>query len=99
MGRFSVYPNPLGLGYLVNVQADFMQPFNTRVVIPLLPLSEAPTPAKTLNPLFDIDGAQYSMVTQFIAAVPVVELKDPVFSVQNRSDDIVTAIDFLLHGY
>lgn len=29
MSRFNVYPNPSGAGYLDNVQADFMQPFNT----------------------------------------------------------------------
>lgn len=51
MERFNVYRNPSGSGYLLNVQADFMDSFNTRVVIPLLPLDEAPKPAKTLNPL------------------------------------------------
>lgn len=99
MGRFSVYPNPSGPGYLINVQADLMQPFNTRIVIPLLPLDEAPRPAKTLNPLFDIEGSQYSMVTQYMAAVPVKDLKVAAFSVQNRHDDIVAAIDFLFHGF
>lgn len=53
MDRYNVYPNPSGSGYSLNVQEDIMQPFNTRVVVPLLPLSEAPKPAKALNPLFD----------------------------------------------
>ncbi|KAA0910432.1 CcdB family protein [Pusillimonas sp. ANT_WB101] len=99
MARFSVYPNPSGPGYLINVQADLMRPFNTRMVVPLLPLSEAPKPAKTLNPLFNIEGVQYSMVTQYMAAVPVKDLKVAAFSVQNRHDDIVAAIDFLFHGF
>lgn len=99
MGRYKVYPNPSGPGYLINVQADIMQPFNTRVVVPLLPLSDAPKPAKTLNPLFDIDGVQHVMVTQYMAAVPAKELKSTAFSLQHRHDEIVTAIDFLFHGF
>lgn len=99
MDRFNVYPNPSGFGYLINVQADLMDAFNTRMVIPLLPLAEAPQPAKTLNPLFTIDGTRHTMVTQYMAAVPVKDLKVAVFNVQNRHDDIVAAIDFLFHGY
>ncbi|MFT0531418.1 CcdB family protein [Castellaniella hirudinis] len=53
MGRYDVYPNPSDSGYLLDVQADILQPLNTRVVIPLLPLNKAPTPAKILNPIFD----------------------------------------------
>lgn len=99
MGRFSVYPSLSGSGYLINVQADIMHPFNTRIVIPLLPLDEAPKPANTLNPLFDIKGIQYSMVTQYMAAVPVKDLRVEAFSAQNRHNDIVAAIDFLFHGF
>ena len=97
--RYNVYPNPSGSGYLLNVQADIMQPFNTRVVVPLLPLNVAPKPAATLNPLFDIDGVEHVMVTQYMAAVPAKELKNPVSSLQHRHDIIVGAIDFLFHGF
>ena len=41
-----------GPGYLMDVQADMLNRLNTRVVVPLLPLSEAPKPAKVLNPQF-----------------------------------------------
>ena len=99
MDRFSVHPAPSGKGFLVNVQADAMGHFNTRVVVPLLPIEEAPRPAKTLNPLFDIAGEQYSMVTQYMAAIPVKELKNAVFSVSDRHNDIVAAIDLLLQGF
>ena len=99
MGRYNVYPNASGSGYLLNVQADILQPFNTRVVVPLLPLGQAPKPAKTLNPLFDIDGVQHVMVTQYIAAVPGKELKSAAFSLAHRNDEIVAAIDFLFHGF
>lgn len=75
MSRYDVYANPSGHGYLLDVQADILQPLNTRAVVPLAPLSEAPKPAKTLNPVFDIHDELHAMVTQYIAAVPVSELQ------------------------
>ncbi len=99
MDRFSVHLNPSGIGYLINVQADAMSHFNTRMVIPLLPLDDAPKPATTLNPLFEIDGKPYSMVTQYMAAFPVKALKSPVLSAEHRHADIVAAIDLLLQGF
>ena len=99
MSRFSVYPNPEGKGYLINVQADSLSHLNTRMVIPLLPLEVAPKPAKTLNPLFDFNGEIYSMVTQYMAAVPVRALRDVIFSGESRRNDIVAAIDLLLQGF
>jgi toxin CcdB len=94
-----VFPNPDGNGYLIDVQADSLSHFNTRMVIPLLPLDIAPKPAKILNPLFDIHGEAYSMVTQYMAAMPVKMLKDAIFSVEDRRDEIVAAIDLLLQGF
>ncbi|WP_269495054.1 CcdB family protein [Castellaniella sp. S9] len=99
MSRYDVYANPSGLGYLLDVQADILQPLNTRAVVPLVPLSEAPKPAKTLNPVFDIHDELHAMVTQYIAAVPVSELQNPVCSLRQQHDDIVGAIDFLFHGF
>jgi toxin CcdB len=99
MTRFRVYPNPDGNGYLIDVQADPLSHLNTRMVIPLLPLGLAPKPAKTLNPLFDINGETYSMVTQYMASMPVRVLKNVICSVESRRDDIVAAIDLLLQGF
>ena len=99
MDRFAVYLNPSGQGYLINVQADAMGHFNTRVVIPLLPIDAAPKPATTLNPLFEVEGRRYAMVTQYMAAVPVHALKKAVFRVDDRRDEIVAAIDLLLQGF
>lgn len=99
MDRFNVYSNPSGKGYLINVQADSMSHFNTRMVIPLLPLNEAPKPATILNPLFEIDGEMFSMVTQYMAAYPVKALKSSVFNANSRHDEIVAAIDLLLQGF
>jgi toxin CcdB len=99
MSRFTIYARQTGPGYLLDVQADMMSHLNTRVVVPLLPLAEAPKPAKTLNPQFVIDGTAYSMVTQYMAAVPSKVLKGAILSAEDRHDEIVAALDLLLQGF
>jgi toxin CcdB len=96
MARFSLYPDPEGDGYLLDVQSDIMRHLNTRVVVPLMPLGKAPKPATNLNPLFVIDDIEHTMVTQYLAAVPTSVLKREILNMANRRDDIVNAIDLLL---
>jgi toxin CcdB len=98
MPRFSVYPNPDGVGYLLDVQADMLRHLNTRLVVPLMPLGKAPKPATRLNPLFVVDDTQHSMVTQYMAAVPTSVLKREIMNVMDRREDIVNAIDLLIQG-
>lgn len=51
MARYDVYPNPDG-GYILDVQADLLDDLTTRVVVPLMMATLAPSPAKRLNPIF-----------------------------------------------
>ncbi len=99
MARFGVYRNPEGVGYLLDVQADLLGHLNTRVVVPLLPLAGAPKPATTLNPLFEIEGIPVSMVTQFMAAVPLALLRTPLLNLEGRRGEITAAVDFLFQGF
>lgn len=99
MSKYGVYLNPEGVGYLLDVQADVNSFFNTRVMIPLLPVEVAPKPARTLNPLFELNGEPYSMVTQYMAAVPLKLLKEKVASLEGSQVEIVAAIDLLLQGF
>ena len=99
MARFDVYRNPAGEGCLLDIQADLLSHLNTRVVVPLLPLSNAPQPARTLNPCFEIADQTLVMSTQFMAAVPVNILKNPLASLSGQRDAIVAAIDLLMQGF
>jgi len=99
MARYNVYPNAGGAGYLLDVQAEVHGLLNTRVVVPLLPLRVAPIPARTLNPLFEMNGETVSMVTQYMAAVPVAMLKGKIASVEDRRAEIVAAINLLMQGF
>jgi toxin CcdB len=65
MAKFDVYALAQGRGYLIDCQANLLSDLNTRFVVPLLPLEEAPKPAARLNPVFDIAGEPHVMVTQF----------------------------------
>jgi len=99
MPRFSVYRNPDADGYLLDVQAHILDHLNTRVVVPLLPLSLAPTPAKGLNPVFNVAGEPMVMVTQFMAAVPTSLLKLSESSLEFFRNEITAALDLLLQGF
>lgn len=98
MSRFSVYLNPEGVGYLVDVQANLLNHLNTRMVVPLLPADRAPMPAQTLNPIFDVDGVRHVLVTQFMAAAPCGLLKIKAFDARDKEHDIVAALDCLFQG-
>ncbi|AVW89691.1 CcdB family protein [Celeribacter baekdonensis] len=98
MARFDVHASPDGAGYLLDVQADLLESLNTRIMVPLMPISVAPSPAKRLNPVFNIQTEPYVMVTQFLSAVPVVILKMPVTSLAQHDMEITAALDLLTIG-
>lgn len=99
MAQFTVYRNVDHVGYLLNVQADVNDHFATRVVVPLFPESEIPHFAKTLNPVFVVEGHRVVMMTQGLAAVPNQLLKQPVMSLESRRSEIVAALDLLFQGF
>ena len=99
MTQFTVYRNPDGAGYLLNVQADVNDHFATRVVVPLFPLDDIPEFAKTLNPLFEVEGKPMVMMTQGLAAVPFQLLKQSVVSLEGKRAEIVAALDLLFQGF
>ena len=99
MTRFAVYAEPDGDGYLLDVQADALGHLNTRMVVPLLPAQRAPRPASHLNPVFRIGAIDYVLATQYMAAVPARILKHSPFSLAQRREEIVAALDLLLQGF
>jgi toxin CcdB len=98
MAYLQVYPS-LAPGWLLDVQSDLIAQLNVRVVIPLIPLPEAPLPAKRLNPIFEIDGKRCSLVTQYMASVPETTLRSPITDLSHARDEVTAALDFLLHGF
>ena len=99
MARYDYYRNDTGVGFLLDVQSDLTAGLNTRVVVPMLPESQAPRPAKRLNPVFAIGGVTHVMATQFLAAIPASELRDFQGSLERERDAIVNALDMLFFGF
>lgn len=99
MARFDVYANPGTAGYVLDVQADVLSGLNTRIVVPLMPLAQAPVPAKRLNPLFVIGDVPHVMVTQFMAAIPRALLRSPVTNLSGQDSEIMAALDMVLVGF
>lgn len=64
MAQYDLFADPVGNGYLLDVQSDLLDGLNVRAVVPLLPQGSAPIAANQLNPVFEIDGAAHLMMTQ-----------------------------------
>lgn len=84
---------------VVIVQSDLLAGMHNQVVIPLIPVAEAPMPIKRLNPLFTINGIEYAMVTQYLTAVRSSALTNRHIQLYDRQDDIKAALDMLFQGY
>ena len=95
MKRFDVYKSNTRNGYLLDVQSDILSGLNTRVVVPLMLISESPKPAERLNPIFEINNQTTTMATQFIAAIPESELRHPIINLNNHHQEITEALDML----
>ena len=95
MARFDVYAGARGKGYLLDCQANLLSILTSRVVVPLVPGSGLPVTPR-LNPIFNIDGEDYVMMTQQIFAIPNERLGKPVTSLVEEDRSIINAIDLLL---
>ena len=84
---------------LVIVQSEFLQGLPTQVVVPMV---RAPKlhqrPAALLNPMASIDGEDFVLLTQQLAAVPLGTLGARVGNLESMRDEIVRALDFLFSG-
>lgn len=96
MAQFDLYR--LDGSLVMDVQADLLDRLSTRIVVPLLPESEAPRPADRLNPVFIVEGTRYVLLPQFMAAVAVGELSNKVGSLTAERDRIKAAVDMVFDG-
>ena len=99
MAKYDIYAGVGDIAYVIDVQSELLDGLNSRVVIPLMAMDEAPLPARRLNPVFEIDGIDHVMVTQFMASVPASILKDAVGNLSSRHDEITNAIDMVFQGF
>jgi toxin CcdB len=84
--------------FVVDCQSDLLRELNTRFVVPLILKDAAPTAAQRLNPIFNLQGGQYVMVTQFAATVELRELGEIVCALREDALQIIGALDVLIGG-
>ena len=96
MSQFNVHR--LAEGLVLNCQSDLLEQIDSRFVVPLVPRSEAPKIGQRLNPMFEIEGKEYVMLTQAAAAVRRRELGAVVSSLAEHSFQITGALHILLSG-
>lgn len=98
MAQFDVHRLGAGPTLVVDCQSDLLSHIDSRFVVPLIPRDLSPPIASRLNPLFEIDGGDYVMLTQAAASVRRVELSPAVVSLAAHDREIMNALDILLTG-
>jgi toxin CcdB len=98
MARFDVYGGP-GARFLLDVQTDLLTGFNTRLVVPLMPVTSVPAPTRRLHPIFEIQGGRHLMATHLMASFPSRELGPVVDNLRRHYDEVVAAVDMIFLGF
>lgn len=104
MARYDVYANPDAVErkrtpYLLDVQNDYIDTLNTRVVVPIHREAAFGPRARNLNPLLLVSGESVVLDTAAMGAVPLAELKKKVASLRDSRALIQEALDTLFGAY
>ena len=100
MARFDVYINPSAAErrltpYFLDVQNDYIDQLDTRVVIPLRREVAFGPRARDLHPLLQINGDPVVLDTAALGAVPRSELRKPVAHLHDAREPVQAALDTL----
>lgn len=98
--QFDVHRNPRGGEFplLLDIQADIVASLATRIVVPLTRRKRTTKPITRINPLATLDGVEYVLVFQELAAIPAMALGPRIASLAAQRTELVAAIDWLLTG-
>jgi toxin CcdB len=104
VARYDVYANPdtadrRQIPFMLDVQNDFLEDVDTRVVVPLWHAAAFPHRVRSLNPELEAGGKRVVMDTAAIGAVPLSELRRPLEQLSSQQLTIQDALDTLLGGY
>lgn len=84
-------------GFVVVLQRDLMVDIGTRLVAPLVPHGQVLS-AEKLHPRIDIEGVDYVVMIERMAAVHRSTLVETEHRADSIRDEIVRAVDFLITG-
>ncbi len=103
MAQFDIYANTnpeskKNMPFLLDVQSDLLSELSTRVVIPLVLSSKVKKPLNNLMPQFTIQNTTVMMSTAELASISIRLLTHKIGSLQNRRNEIIASLDFLITG-
>jgi len=99
MAKYDIHEFGKEKNLVVDLQTDLLDDLNTKVVAPLMQKDIAPKSAQYLNPIFEIAGDEYVMMTQFLSAVPTPQLGQAVGNLNDKASDITRAVDMVFQGF
>jgi toxin CcdB len=101
MAQFDVFRHSGNKQYpfLLDLQADLLRDLATRVIAPLASIKRlGGKPASRLNPVVKIEGGDYAILFQELAALPAAALGEPIGNLGERRHELIAAIDLLFTG-
>jgi toxin CcdB len=104
VAQFDVYANSNQetcalFPFLLDVQAEMLDNLPTRVVVPLLIRSAISKPIPVLNPVFEIQETEVLMSTPQLVGINSYILGTKVYSLKEKRDVIIAALDLIFTGY
>ncbi|NCB11634.1 MAG: plasmid maintenance protein CcdB [Erysipelotrichia bacterium] len=101
MAQFDVYENTNEktkehIPFLLDIQNDILKNLSTRVVIPLVVSTKS---INLLNPEYTINEITVTLSTAEIASIPMEIFGNKISSLQDKREEIIGAVDFLLTGF
>lgn len=84
--------------YFMDVQTELLRNLDSRVVIPVVPASDATAYPKNLCPVVKIKNNKHALMTHQITTVPSSFLNYKEGSLLLNRDEIIAGLDFLLTG-
>lgn len=99
MSRFDLYRGQGFSDFLLDVQSDYVDFLDSRIVIPIVTAEKMNEINPRLHAILTINAAPHHLVTNMMGAVLARSLGRPVGNIAEQSHDITAAIDFLFQGF
>jgi toxin CcdB len=100
MAQFDVHESRLGRGLLLlDMQSNLLADLDTRLAMPLRPLSEVGRGVPRLMPIYRFFDADYVVLSTELATVTRSEFGRFVGSLEFDAHRLIALVDYLLTGY
>jgi len=86
--------------YLLDIQNDFLEDLETRLVIPVYPANVLHGKRMTkLTPMIEIDGVQYILMIPELTSISKKYLGAEIINISQHRTMVLSAIDLMVTGF